>query len=504
MADGTDSNDQRPAHPASRRVDLQKMKPLIVLLAALVAANHGVEVSAFVGHRSVAVERIGGIRIQTTHLNAKGAGGNKKKKQKKKKAPGGSSGGVGGAGGGFGKKTAAVIEAIDVDDDYSAFPPLEPSVKETLVPATPEIRDDAGELDAEIYARLGQIYGFEWFNYAEDEDPSVAEDDSADEGSNSKEDAMAAPSLSFDEILSGGSDASSSSSSPGFGDLLGASKASASSDFADMIAEASGGSTSTTATKPKADPTAPVGKVDLAKLKPFNRFRVLNVDPMVLAIDEFFSEEECNSYIERALKPDLSEGNAPTVEIQSKTVGKNARDRAQRTSTTWFNHYKSVPELMSKASRLLGLTGVDRWEEPQIVRYRKGEKFTWHLDALAPDGELASLGGQRIATLLVYLTELSEGQGGATMFRDLGGDDGPLKVIPRKGSALLFFPAAGGIPNVPFDIRTLHCGEAVAEDSPTDKWIAQLWLRETSYKPTAPPDNTHAAAVEAINKYCNA
>ena len=465
------------------------MKPLIFLLAALVAADHGVEVSAFAGHRPAAVERTGGI--QTTQLNAKGASGNKKKKQKKK-----ATGSGGGAGGGFGKKTAAVIEAIDVDDDYSAFPPLEPSVKETLMPATPEIKDDAGELDAEMYARLGQIYGFEWFNYAEDEDPSVAEEDSADEGSNIKEDAAAAPSLSFDEILSGGSDtsSSSSSSSSGFGDLLGSTKSSSSSDFADLIAEASGGSTSTTTTEPKVDPTAPVGKLDLAALSPFNRFRVLNVDPMVLAIDGFFTEDECNSYIQRALKPDLSEGNAPTVEIQSKTVGKNARDRAQRTSTTWFNHYKSTPELVSKASRLLGLTGIDRWEEPQIVRYRKGEKFTWHLDALAPDGELASLGGQRIATLLVYLTDLSEGQGGATMFRDLGGDDGPLKVIPKKGSALLFFPAAGGIPTCPFDIRTLHCGEAVAEDSPTDKWIAQLWLRETSYKPTAPPDNTHAAA----------
>ena len=60
---------------------------------------------------------------------------------------------------------------------------------------------------------------------------------------------------------------------------------------------------------------------------------------------------------------------------------------------------------------------------------------------------------------------------------------------PKKGSALLFFPAAGGIPNAPFDVRTLHCGEAVASDAANDKWIAQLWLRERSYAPTAPPEN---------------
>lgn len=62
------------------------------------------------------------------------------------------------------------------------------------------------------------------------------------------------------------------------------------------------------------------------------------------------------------------------------------------------------------------------------VRYRPGEKFTWHLDALPPSPELAGKGGQRIATLLVYLTEMPEGDGGATAFRDLG----PLRVRPRK------------------------------------------------------------------------
>lgn len=66
--------------------------------------------------------------------------------------------------------------------------------------------------------------------------------------------------------------------------------------------------------------------------------------------------------------------------------------------------------------------------QPKQVRYRPGEKFTWHLDALPPTPELPGKGGQRIATLLVYLTELPEGDGGATAFRDLG----PLRVRPRK------------------------------------------------------------------------
>jgi len=74
---------------------------------------------------------------------------------------------------------------------------------------------------------------------------------------------------------------------------------------------------------------------------------------------------------------------------------------------------------------------------------------------------------------------------------------------PKKGSALIFFPSAGGIPNTPFDIRTLHCGEVVSENAENEKWITQLWLRERGYKPTAPAGNEHANASDAIGKYCD-
>ena len=125
------------------------------------------------------------------------------------------------------------------------------------------------------------------------------------------------------------------------------------------------------------------------------------------------------------------------------------------------------------------------------------------MDALAPSPTLEASGGQRIATLLVYLNDVEEENGGATTFRDLGKSH-YLKVQPKKGSALLFFPAAGGIPNAPLDIRTLHAGEAMTKDSSVDKWIAQLWLRESDkYRPTGPPGNSHAKATRAIEEYCS-
>jgi hypothetical protein len=246
--------------------------------------------------------------------------------------------------------------------------------------------------------------------------------------------------------------------------------------------------------------TCPPEFLPIDKLPPFEKFKVLHVDPLVISVEDFFTDEECDRYV--AVSENPPKNFDSPLQSRSKTVGKDSMAESQRTSTTWFHHYKGVPELISKAARLFGIDSIDLFEEPQTVRYRRSEKFTWHLDALAPGGDAIAKAGQRAATLLVYLTDLAVEEGGATMFRDLGGSDGPLKVQPKKGSALIFFPAAAGIPTAPLDIRTLHCGEAVAEDSTQDKWIAQLWLREKPYSPTAPPGNTHWDATEAITEYC--
>jgi len=363
----------------------------------------------------------------------------------------------GGGGGGFGAASSPVKQ----NNDYKVFPKLEPQVSETLVAS--KTHESITSLPMEVYDRLEQIYGFPEFNAQE-----------APENNETHESSLA-------DLMSSGSEASaasSSSSSSILDDLL--SGAPSPSPVLDM-----------TSTSPRKDSPS----LSVHNIPPFNNFRVLQMDPMILAIDDFFTPEECDRYVAKSNSKEAMQSRSPTV-------GKDNTAKAQRTSTTWYHHFSNVPELMAKASRLLGLQTIDRWEEPQTVRYRGKEKFTWHLDALGPGENQAEMGGQRVATLLVYLTELDQDEGGATMFRDLGVDDKPLRVEPKKGSALLFFPAAGGIPNVPFDVRTLHCGEAVTKGAKHEKWIAQLWLREKQYTPTAPPENNHSRATEAISEYC--
>lgn len=172
----------------------------------------------------------------------------------------------------------------------------------------------------------------------------------------------------------------------------------------------------------------------------------------------------------------VDESSSSPMKINSATFSPLAQSK--RTSTTWYCYYSQVPMLLAKAKRLLNDLSIQQFEEPQIVRYRTGEEFTYHYDQIPPQ-QLPN-GGQRICTLLVYLNSIDEDKGGGTVFRDLkGSKSNQLKMTPQKGSALLFFPALNdGTP----DDRTLHKGEKAIDE----KMIAQIWVHQRPYKAVVP------------------
>jgi hypothetical protein len=118
-----------------------------------------------------------------------------------------------------------------------------------------------------------------------------------------------------------------------------------------------------------------------------------------------------------------------------------------------------------------------------------------HYDAnRSAETEDANRGGQTLATLLVYLNDVEKG--GLTRFGKLstssaatksinsnenlnllnnnGVGDGvgeKLVIQPKKGDALLFFPADR---NGQFDARTEHEGMAAIDE----KWIARIWKHQ--------------------------
>ena len=124
------------------------------------------------------------------------------------------------------------------------------------------------------------------------------------------------------------------------------------------------------------------------------------------------------------------------------------------------------------------------FEAPTVIRYEAGQQLAPHFDAnRSAATEDANRGGQTLATLLVYLNDVE--QGGTTRFGRLSStllansgtdEDGKLIVQPRRGDALLFFPAdANGV----FDERTEHEGCPAVDE----KWIARIWRHQGRVPP---------------------
>lgn len=204
------------------------------------------------------------------------------------------------------------------------------------------------------------------------------------------------------------------------------------------------------------------------------KLQLLHKSPPVLRIDNFFTPEECQS-IKAATDSAHEVGSATFTGALS-----------TRTSTSWFCNFVDVPLLLAKANHVLNIP-LETMEEPQVVRYKKGQEFSWHYDEV-PAPQLKN-GGQRLATLLVYMTDIPKDCGGGTAFRDLHHGGEPLVMQPKAGTALLFFPAfRDGTP----DDRTLHRSEAMTCD--TEKWIVQMWVHKNSYEAVLPIGNSNVAA----------
>ena len=226
--------------------------------------------------------------------------------------------------------------------------------------------------------------------------------------------------------------------------------------------------------------------------------QLLHLDPPIFYMNDFFSHQECDDLVAAAqnsgkMAPSkIGAGNAvsSTRPSSSSTTTKNAYSQT-RTSTSMLLDNTARKEsaelaasaelLQSRAKQLLlgssnkrtyswGKAGVLpskgqlTFEGLQVTQYQTGQHFLSHEDAFPVQLAQEETGFQRVATLLIYLNDVD--QGGETCFDLLN-----VAVKPRKGGALLFFPAfTDG--KCASDPRTLH----TASDAVDVKWVTQQWV----------------------------
>ena len=114
-------------------------------------------------------------------------------------------------------------------------------------------------------------------------------------------------------------------------------------------------------------------------------------------------------------------------------------------------------------------TDVGQGEALTVLRYRPGQQFRLHSDALP------AVRNQRVKTLLIYLN--GGFMGGETVF-----PDHDLTVRPVAGDALLFDNMLDdGKP----DPRSRHAGLPVTKGV---KWLATRWIRARPFDPWTGPE----------------
>lgn len=195
------------------------------------------------------------------------------------------------------------------------------------------------------------------------------------------------------------------------------------------------------------------------------RFTLVN--PNLAVLDGVLTDTECEQLIRLAnnkVKP--SEVIEPD--------GRRHISQVRTSEGTYFAHAENaiVDRLERRLAALIGKP-VDHAEPLQILHYLPGGEYLPHHDYFVPKddaySEVLSTGGQRVATMIVYLNQVAGG--GETVFPEL-----ELTVRPRRGSAV-YFEYCNGTGDL--DSRLLHAGCPVSKG---EKWIATKWIRQRTYR----------------------
>ncbi|KAK1320120.1 hypothetical protein QJS10_CPA03g02326 [Acorus calamus] len=209
---------------------------------------------------------------------------------------------------------------------------------------------------------------------------------------------------------------------------------------------------------------------------------VISWEPRAFVYHNFLSEEECKHLIELA-KPHMEKSTV----VDSATG--QSKDSRVRTSSGMFlrrGRDKIISDIEKRISDFTFMP-VDHGEGLQVLHYEVGQKYEPHYDYFIDEYNTRN-GGQRIATVLMYLSDVEEG--GETIFPNANVNSSSLpwynelsecgkkglSVKPKMGDALLFWSMR---PDATLDPLSLHGGCPVIKGN---KWSSTKWIRVNEYR----------------------
>lgn len=211
----------------------------------------------------------------------------------------------------------------------------------------------------------------------------------------------------------------------------------------------------------------------------------LSSRPRAFLYSGFLSDTECDHLVS------LAKGSMEKSMVADNDSGKSVASQARTSSGTFLaKHEDEIVSAIEKRVAAWTFLPEENAESLQVLRYETGQKYDAHFDYFHDRNNL-KLGGQRVATVLMYLTDVKKG--GETVFPNAEGSHlqykdetwsecsrSGLAVKPKKGDALLFFNLHV---NATADTGSLHGSCPVIEG---EKWSATKWIHVRSFD--NPPD----------------
>jgi prolyl 4-hydroxylase len=195
--------------------------------------------------------------------------------------------------------------------------------------------------------------------------------------------------------------------------------------------------------------------------------------PMPRRLEGLLTRDECRHLIGLAQQSNLQESQV--YDADSSRVSRRDRQSEQ----VWLGaRTDPVLERLSQLAARLSGKPTENQEDVQVVRYSPGGFYNAHYDACEGDDEhcrsFVSRGGQRYATLLVYLSD--DFSGGGTDFPKIN-----YTAAPKEGDAI-FFHSTDETGKLFKDSQ--HGGQPVEAGN---KWIANIWVRHAKYRNAPTP-----------------
>ncbi|KAK8507179.1 hypothetical protein V6N13_069972 [Hibiscus sabdariffa] len=204
--------------------------------------------------------------------------------------------------------------------------------------------------------------------------------------------------------------------------------------------------------------------------------------PRAFVYEGFLTDLECDHLIS------LAKSELKRSAVADNVSGKSKLSEV-RTSSGMFIDKAKDPIVAGIEDKISTWTFLpkENGEGIQMLRYEHGQKYEPHYDYFLDKVNIAR-GGHRIATVLMYLTNVTKG--GETVFPQA--EESPLHttpanddlsdcakkgiaVKPKRGDALLFYSL---YPNAIPDPSSLHAGCPVIEG---EKWSATKWIHVDSF-----------------------